>query len=292
MELSALPGVTNKQLLESLTIVLNQAKAAHNLQGDVANMIRNKYEAYCKWAMDSVGIMSRLIGQGDIERLIATPRHWSLVGASVIQGNESNSVIYLVNTELSQRIQELEGVIQAIGNEISKWQIYDGELMIPDTNVFLHENDFFDEIDWRQKLDIRRYTNIHLVIPILVIGELDRKKRLSKGNPVSNTNSMEVRSRARLTLKKIDAFFPNPTWMRMLEQGNEHHGSISMTLLLDGLRHIRLPDPDSEILDRALSLEQATGKKVTIVTKDVSMSLSARSAGLQSKLLSSEYEEG
>lgn len=292
MELSALPGVTNKQLLESLTIVLNQAKAAHNLQGDVAGLVRNKYEAYCKWAMDSVGIMSRLVDQEEIERLIATPRHWSLVGASVIQGNDSNSVIYLVNTELNQRIQELEGVIQAIGNEISRWEIYDGELMIPDTNVFLHENDFFDEIDWRQKLDIRPYTNIHLVIPILVIGELDRKKRLSKGNPVSNTNPMEVRSRARLTLKKIDALFPNPTWMQTLDQRNEHHGSISMTLLMDGLRHIRLPDPDSEILDRALSLEQATGRKVTIVTKDVSMSLSARSAGLQSKLLSSEYEEG
>lgn len=272
-------------------IVLNQAKAAHNLQGDPVNMVRNKYEAYCKWAMDSVGMLSRLVGQGDIERLIATARHWSLVGTSNIQGNDSNSVLYLVNTELSQRIQELEGVIQAIEDEIARWQIYDGELMIPDTNVFLHENELFDEIDWRQKLDIRRYTNIHLVIPILVIRELDRKKRASRGNPVSNTNPMEVRSRARLTLKKISALFPDPTWMQTLEYRNEDHGSVSVTLLLDGVRHTRLPDPDSEILDRALALEQATGKKVTIVTKDVSMSLSARSVGLECKLLSSEYDE-
>lgn len=277
MELSILPGVSNQLLVEGLTNVLNQARAAQSMRNDVVV----NYENYCKWAMDSVGALSLLVEQEDLEILITTPRHWSLVSASTIQGNGSNSVIYLVNTELSQRIQEIEKAIQAIQSKIAQWQNYAGELMIPDTNVFLHENEIFDQIDWRQRLSIRPYTDIHLVIPILVIKELDHNKRASRGNPVSNTNSMEVRSSARMTLKQINAYFPKPTSVHMLEYGDSDHGSVSMTLMMDGVHHTSLPDPDSEILDRALSLEQATERKVTIVTKDISMSLSARNAGLQ-----------
>ena len=66
---------------------------------------------------------------------------------------------------------------------------------------------------------------------------------------------------------------------------------VSITLLMDSVRHIGLSDPDSEILDRALALQQATGKVVTIVTRDISMSLSARNAGLLCILLSDEDSE-
>ena len=63
---------------------------------------------------------------------------------------------------------------------------------------------------------------------------------------------------------------------------------MSLSLMLDDLSHVSLSDADSEILDRALYLQQATGREVTILTRDTAMSLSARNSGLKCILLSNQ----
>lgn len=54
-----------------------------------------------------------------------------------------------------------------------------------------------------------------------------------------------------------------------------------MELLFDPPNHQRLPDPDAEIVDRALAVQTLAGRPVTMVTYDVSMALRARYAGLK-----------
>lgn len=285
MDISNLPGVTNAQLIQGLNIVLEEAKFSQNVRGDFSA----RYDYYCKWAMDSVRTLSSLIAQDDVAALITTTRHWSLVERTVVHGNETVGVLYLLNTELSQRIQEIERMIQFVQNSINQWQRYEGRLIVPDSNIFLHEENQFDEIDWRSRLLVPRREDVHLILPALVIRELDVKKRFGRGNPVSSTNPMEVRTRARLTLRKLNEVLPSPDSHYYLSQTTASGlGFISLTLLLDDINHIRLSDPDSEILDRALALKQTTGKEVTILTRDTSMSFSARNLGLKCILLTDQ----
>ena len=131
MEFSNLPGVTNLQLVVALKDVLEKANAPYN-----SSSVLVKYDEYCKWAMNSVGYLSKFISQEDLQTLITTPRHWAIVGASDFAGRGQNNAAYLLNTELSQRIQELGKAIEVVQSEIDRWQHYDGRLMVPDTNVF------------------------------------------------------------------------------------------------------------------------------------------------------------
>lgn len=285
MEISNLPNVTNSQVLQGLHNVLEQAGAAQNIIGTFAE----KYDGYCKWSMDAVRILSTLISQDDVAKLVTTSRHWSLVERSVVPGNENVGVLYLLNTELGQRIQEIDKAMQAVQKTVDRWQNHTGRLIVPDTNIFLHEELQFDEAERLEKLSIARMVDIHLVIPIRVIRELDSKKRLNRGNPVSSTNSMELRTRARMTLRKLDELLPSPNTHHILRVGEKlGSGSVSLSLLLDDLSHVGLFDADSEILDRALNLQQATGREVTILTRDTAMSFSARNSGLKCILLSNQ----
>jgi len=72
---------------------------------------------------------------------------------------------------------------------------------VADTNIYLHHPDPLDQLDWRVLADheILVHDNIEVVLPILVVDELDDAKRSTNRN---------VRSRARTTLNSI---FTN-TW--------------------------------------------------------------------------------
>ena len=50
-------------------------------------------------------------------------------------------------------------------------------------------------------------------------------------------------------------------------------GSITMELLFDPANHKRLPDPDAEIVDRALAVQNLAGRPVTMVTYDINMEI-------------------
>ena len=115
MEFSVLPGVTNLQLVTALKDVLEKANTPYNSLGVLV-----KYDEYCKWVMNSVGHLSRLVSQEDLQILITTPRQWAIVGASDFAGRGQNNALYLLNTELSQRIQEISKAIDVVQSEIDR----------------------------------------------------------------------------------------------------------------------------------------------------------------------------
>jgi predicted ribonuclease YlaK len=122
---------------------------------------------------------------------------------------------------------------------------------------------------------------MHVLVPMLVVDELDRLKR-----------DNQARSRARTALKMLDEVFKrvskqNPMGLLRQEDnttgpdGLVGLGRITMELLFDPPEHVRLPDNDGEIVDRAVAVQSLAGKPVTMVTYDKSMSLRARYEGLQ-----------
>ena len=168
--------------------------------------------------------------------------------------------------------------------EFNKWRGFRGILALADTNFYLHSEQEFHELDWRTLLGARTYDLIHLVIPILVVKELDKSKR-NKGNKVSDTNPQLVSKRAQLTLKKINELFYNPLHTITLIPPDANHGEMKISILYHELNRVTLPDADSEILDRALTLQSISGVPVKVVTKDVNMHFTARTLSLESVLL-------
>jgi hypothetical protein len=73
-------------------------------------------------------------------------------------------------------------------------------------------------------------------------------------------------------------------WMRLREDA-PNLGPVTLELLFDPPDHKRLPDPDAEIVDRALAVQNMAGRPVTMVTYDTSMGFRARQAGLKDLLL-------
>jgi predicted ribonuclease YlaK len=138
-------------------------------------------------------------------------------------------------------------------------------MLVPDTNVLIHHTKPLDQVEWRRMIS---GSYVRLVIPILVVDELDRRKR-DRG---------ETRTRARQTLRTLKQSFENPAWAARLSE--KPTDVESMHLWLDPQRHRRLPDSDLELIDRSVALQVEANRAVTLVTFDTGMALRALAAGL------------
>lgn len=270
--------MTGDQVLEGLGTVINSLGTVSAGSGNYDT----PGDRYIRWSSDAVRILGRLIHQDDLARLVTTPRHWAIVGNAHSTGP---NVTTLVNLEISEQTQTMEIVRESLRLEIRKWSQLSGELIIPDTNVYIHYQTTFDHTDWRSLLEIRALTDIHLLMPIMVVKELDRKKRSNASNTVSRTDRTPARTRARETLIKLSEFLGSPSSRHILTPQTMERGLTSISLFLDSIDHGSLPDPDSEIIDRALVIKGLSGRNVTIVTIDTAMAFNARNAELKVKLL-------
>ena len=110
---------------------------------------------------------------------------------------------------------------------------------------------------------------------MVVVDELDNLKRNGKGDG--------TKARARETLKDLEELLPNRPDRRVVVQGRVPGKSadVSIEVLVDELAHVRLQDPDSELVDRALTIRQLAGRRVVVMTGDIGMALRARSVELE-----------
>ena len=124
-----------------------------------------------------------------------------------------------------------------------------------------------------------RGTPIHVLVPIVVVDELDR---LEEGK------DRHVRWRAGHTLGVLDELFTSSAGQpclrigdfSALQTGGIRRGEITMELVFDPPGHVRLPINDDEIIDRALAVEPLAARPVTLLTYDTGQSMRARAAGM------------
>src|SRR6266568_842436 len=146
----------------------------------------------------------------------------------------------------------------------------EGHIVVMDTSAFI-EGVYFTDFDWRSLDGIDAVIPVRLVVPIIVIDELDDLKRDRRG-----------RDRARSVLRRLRELYGS----KLLEPV-ELRGwpGVTIEVLLDNPGHRRLPDNDEEIIDRAAYIRQLTGRDVLLVAGDYGMLFRAASAGLNSALM-------
>ena len=270
------PGVAAEALLAALR---SAAMEAENTRRAPATAV-DEFNAYQRWSNSEVRRLGNLVHAGDLDLLVTTPRYWILQALDPMShGNLSG----FVELELDERIRDLAAARDELAFSIDYWTNRPGVLAFVDTNVYLHHDVYFDEIDWRSALHVAQSEPVRLLVPLVVVDELDRSKRSPSSKKVSRTNNEEVRTRARITLRRLDALFSNGSQTRAVVSLEPHE--VTLELLLDDPRHVRLSDADAELIDRAQALRTLVGRDVHVVTNDTGMALRTGPAGLRAQRL-------
>jgi hypothetical protein len=270
--LSPLPGVAGPSIQESLqTILFNLGKVE-------SGSVPDKLGLYVNWALDSAFVLQGQVRPEDVDRLILTPRCWLLQGQVGISPTLS---IRIVNGEISERTRAIGREAEDLRVQVERWSSPNA-LVVADTSFYMSHDLRLDDL--HSLLDVRIDVGIDLVLPILVVDELDNLK---------DRGGEKARTPARALLKIFEETFGDATSRKILRKsdtidvgtGTATRGEVRLDLLLDPHGHARLPNADDEIIDRAASVQRVAGHGVVFATYDTSQAFRARAAGLQVRKL-------
>jgi rRNA-processing protein FCF1 len=145
-----------------------------------------------------------------------------------------------------------------------------GQIVVPDTSAFI-EGTYFIELDWQDLIGAAKTEPVRLVVPILVIEELDEHKR----------GRERVQSRAKSVLRRLWELHADRAGRAALIPGR----LVTVEVFGDGQWHARRPVNDDEIIERALAIGEITRREVTLAAADYAMLYRAAAAGLNAVLV-------
>ena len=90
-----------------------------------------------------------------------------------------------------------------------------------------------------------------------------------------------MRSRSRVTLRKIESLLPHPRLSCVLHAASEHSGELTLELGFDDPGHVRLTRADDELVDRATAVRDLSGRRVVLVSYDSGARFRARALDLE-----------
>jgi predicted ribonuclease YlaK len=183
--------------------------------------------------------------------------------------------------EIEERKRVIEDTVTEIREQVQHWS-HTGQFVVPDTSMFIKHPQKFR--DWNLSAELgTAELDIHVLMPIIVVDELDRLK---------DSKDRHVRWRAAHTLGVLDVTLGTTGKSGQLVAGDPfaRRGSVTVEVVLDPPRHVRLPIDDDEIIDRALAIQAISGHSVTLLTYDTSQSTRARQTGLPVRKLNSPDE--
>jgi hypothetical protein len=262
--LEPLPGVTRQQLVDVVREVTSDLTNART-SGDA-------HRAYPDWAHRSALRLGSVVSPTTVERLVLTPRYWALFN---VPGHKVAQ--QAADVELAERSRAFADV-EANVRELERRWSRDGLIVVPDTSFYVTHPQKLEEVDFADVLALDGDDDIHVVVPVLVIDELDRLKEAS---------NRDVRWRAGYTLAVIDRLLTDPTAVAPLyseptvARTGQARRTATLEILFDSPLHVRLPIADDELIDRALAVQAFAGGYPRIITYDTGQSTRARAAGLR-----------
>jgi hypothetical protein len=271
-----LRGTHPDNLLKTLQ---HACTATENLDTAHHSSADERRRSYIEWANDTAGQFRGGMSRADIDRLILTPPFWHIQALPSPLPDEARTTI---NTEIATRRAELEKLYMEVTRQVAQWSIH-SHYVVPDTTMFIQHPDKLEDWDLAGITTDYAQRPLHVLIPMVVIDELDRLKEASKPR---------TRWRARYSLAVLDRVLQDPRKPGTLRplQFPQSRGSLTVELVFDAPGHVRLPEPDDEIVDQAAMIESLAGPNVTLLTYDTGQSTRARAAGLTCHKLSDPPE--
>jgi hypothetical protein len=279
-----LPGVNALAAVRQVQDALNDL---HNRQSQEVSVL-GRFNAYQHWANTHARTLSYYLTGPSLESLVLTAGYDRL---QRIDPAGHGALAALIDLEVHQRATALEAALTQLRAVTEAWADVDA-VVVPDTSVLLHHEHDLQRIDWRLVAGNPAFM-IDVVLLTVVISELDRIKDGRRGTPAGTRRedgntaedreaAEDTRTRARRTLRIIEAVFSDPTAVLKLAPTSGSELPVRYRLYLDGLEHRPLPVADAELIDRAVEIRDFSGAKVTVATFDTGMRLRARGQGLRS----------
>jgi hypothetical protein len=268
-------GVTVEQAVVTLTSAISDSSR-------VATSITHpeqKRDAYLDWVDTTLQRLRTVFSDMELEDSLLGRGYWHIC-ALPLQSGQGPGARTPSELILSRLINE-ELVFQAghfgvpgdpqgrIGDAVTRLRALTppgsrpGRIYVVDTNALLHYTRF-DRLPWTERLP---GFPVRLIIPIVVVDELDAKKYARRE---------EFQQRARELLTLIDGYVTAspPDGYANLANG------VTVEVLPDEPGHLRMPDNDQQILERCEFLHQVTGHPATLVTGDSGMRIQAQSRNI------------
>ena len=226
---------------------------------------------YVRWAVNTEQRLRSILPSADIDELFSSPRHRDI--CSMSPGGQISNLISAELDALSLTFEEMVKDLEESRSRFSIGPCY----VLPDTSFYVEHPTKLEVVDFRPLLALREEP-VRIVIPILVIDELDVLKRSS---------DKRARWRARYTLAVIDRVLPFPQLSGVLraadwdqlKHGGIPSGEVGLQIVFDPPGHVRLPINDDELVDRAVACQAFAD--LTVITYDTGQATRARLAGLR-----------
>lgn len=163
-------------------------------------------------------------------------------------------------------LDDTEGELKRI-NEQDEWDDKNIPRLILDTSAIVREGEF-DTFNWEP---IVNNVCVRLILPILVIRELDNLKNSGK------------EPKARKRLRRIHELLNGRGrgWASI-------RPGVTLELLMNPPRHVPLAVNDEEIISRTQYLNGRRGGRLKLISGDYRMVLSAQAVGLDAQLTPAE----
>ncbi len=237
----------------------------------------DRFNAYQRWANGQALTLGLTLTSASLDDLVTCRRYELLQG---VDPTRHGAITTLVDLEIQQRTAALSAAVDHLERTAARWSGL-GEVVVPDTNLFVHHQRYLEDLDWRA-IAGRPPRPVDVVVTTVVLEELDRLKASPGEKKVNRRSTETVRSRARRTLRTIDKAFEDPSWISILVPADGHGHQVHWRLHLDPLDHQPLPVADAELIDRAVEIHDLSGATVTLASFDTTVGLRARQAGLRS----------
>lgn len=267
MLLTSITPLDGTDLANAIRVLKSEAQALSNLQGTRAEERLNFYH---RWSSQAAEQFRYVFDLEQVESLVMTRRHDFLIDRATAY-NESliNNSISAEQADRGRAFKELLDSFEKLQADVATMPDL---LLVPDANVYLHHENYFDDLDWSSLS--KTSGPVRVMVPMAVVRELDKHKRAPGNKRVSENSDELVRTRARVSSRRLRDLFESPFGAPRLSH------DVTIELILDAAGHRRLEDPDSEIIDRAMMTKTVSGRHVSIVTGDGNMQFAARVAGV------------
>jgi len=224
----------------------------------------DRRDQWLRWWAAADGQLRNLFAEADLASSL-------YVSAEKIRDVNLGALPYvLMNRETDfweERLGQVIGELKALQPFIER----PGLIVVPDTSAFL-EGEYFTDLDWQALIGAGAGEPVRLVVPVLVVEELDEHKR----------GKDRVQGRARSVLHRLWELADGGARQAATIPGSR---PVTVEVLTDGSWHVRRPVNDNEIIERALTVAELTGRDVVLAAGDYSMLFQASAAGLKTALV-------
>lgn len=260
------PGTTAEQAVAQMRRTVQEAA---NVAGASAGRTPIQVvEHYLRWAEDAERMLTNVLDVSLVSEILHTTRYWSLRTSR----SDDLRLTPTVLVEMESRRQHLERLVKELDLEQQRWSGGSATIVIPDTNTFLREGEPFEGINWPTVL--RSDVEVRLVVPLVVIHELDRLKR--QGN--SATAKL-----ARAALRWLNSTLPDDPAGRSAPLS-----TATPIVTIEAYPHdgpARPADADEVIIEVTRWLGIVAGLPTMLVTRDLGMRIRSRAAGVEARHL-------